>query len=88
MLSVENLVGEKRRERLNIGECRGTRKLVIPWARVESGFYSLFLHCLRAEMPFRRKQVFPKEEKCLIDILRSVLHLGYLVLALLHLSQY
>jgi hypothetical protein len=27
---VEILVGEKRRERLHIGECRGTRKLVIP----------------------------------------------------------
>jgi hypothetical protein len=42
ILFVENLVGEKRRERLHIGECRGTRKPVIPWARVESGFYSLF----------------------------------------------
>jgi hypothetical protein len=29
VLFVENLVGEKRRERLHIGECRGTRKPVI-----------------------------------------------------------
>jgi hypothetical protein len=50
---VENLVGEKRREKLHIGECRGTWKLVIPWTRVGSGLYSLFLHCLRVEMPFR-----------------------------------
>jgi hypothetical protein len=33
---------EKRRERLHIGECRGTQKPVIPWVRVGSGFYSLF----------------------------------------------
>jgi hypothetical protein len=31
ILFVENLVGEKRRERLHIGECRGTWKPVIPW---------------------------------------------------------
>jgi hypothetical protein len=37
ILSVENLVGEKRRERLHIGECRGTRKPVILWVRVGSG---------------------------------------------------
>jgi hypothetical protein len=42
ILFVENLVGEKRRERLHIGECRGTRKPVIQWVRVGSGFYSLF----------------------------------------------
>jgi hypothetical protein len=30
ILFAENLVGEKRRERLHIGECRGTRKPVIP----------------------------------------------------------
>jgi hypothetical protein len=29
ILFVENLVGEKRREILHIGECRGTKKLVI-----------------------------------------------------------
>jgi hypothetical protein len=28
---------EKRRERLHIGECRGTWKLVIPWVRVGNG---------------------------------------------------
>jgi hypothetical protein len=39
---------------------------VIPWVRVGNGFYSLFLHCLRAEMPFRCKQAFPRE-KCLLD---------------------
>jgi hypothetical protein len=33
---------EKRRERLHIGECRGTWKRVIPWVRVGSGFYILF----------------------------------------------
>jgi hypothetical protein len=37
VLFVENLVGEKRRGRLHIGECRGTQKPVIPWARVGSG---------------------------------------------------
>jgi hypothetical protein len=37
------------------------------------GFYSLFLHCLRAEMPFRCKQAFPREEKCLLDLPRSAL---------------
>jgi hypothetical protein len=29
------------------------------------------LHCLRAEMPFRCKQAFPREEKCLLDLLWS-----------------
>jgi hypothetical protein len=29
ILFVENLVGEKKRERLHIGECRGTQKSVI-----------------------------------------------------------
>jgi hypothetical protein len=53
ILFVENLFVEKSRERLNIGECKGTWKLVIPWLRVGSGFYSLSLHCLRAEMPFQ-----------------------------------
>jgi hypothetical protein len=45
---------------------------VIPWVKVGNGFYSLFLHCLRAEMPFRCKQAFPRE-KCLLSLLRSVL---------------
>jgi hypothetical protein len=30
ILFAESLVGEKRRERLHIGECRGTQKPVIP----------------------------------------------------------
>jgi hypothetical protein len=63
----KNLFVEKRRERLHIGECRGTRQPVIPWVRVGSGFYSLFLHCLVVEMPFRCKRAFPREEKCLLD---------------------
>jgi hypothetical protein len=37
ILFVENSVVEKRRERLHIGECRETRKLVILWARVGRG---------------------------------------------------
>jgi hypothetical protein len=37
ILLVEHLVGEKRRERLHIGECRGTWKPVIPWVRLGSG---------------------------------------------------
>jgi hypothetical protein len=66
---------EKRRERLHIGECRRTRKPVIPvggrgWWGV--GFIA-FLHCLMAKMPFRCKGAFPREEKCLLDLLRSVL---------------
>jgi hypothetical protein len=38
----------------------------------EWGFIA-YLHCLMAEMPFRCKQAFPREEKCLLDLLRSVL---------------
>jgi hypothetical protein len=34
----------------------------------------LFMHCLRAEIPFRCKRVFPREEKCLLDLPQSVLH--------------
>jgi hypothetical protein len=37
-------------------------------------FYSLFLHCLRVEMPFRCSWAFPREEKCLLDLPQSVLH--------------
>jgi hypothetical protein len=36
ILFVENLVGEKRRERLHIGECRGTWNPVILWVGVGS----------------------------------------------------
>jgi hypothetical protein len=36
-------------------------------------YFSLFLHCLRVEMPFRCKQAFPREEKCLLDLTWSVL---------------
>jgi hypothetical protein len=71
ILFVQKLVEEKRRERLHMGECRGTWKPVIPWARVWSGLYSLFLHWLSTEMPFRCKQAFPKEEKCLLDLLQE-----------------
>jgi hypothetical protein len=35
ILFVENLVGEKRRERLHVGECRGTQKPVIPSAALK-----------------------------------------------------
>jgi hypothetical protein len=34
----------------------------------EWGFIA-FLHCLLAEMPFRCKREFPREEKCLLDYL-------------------
>jgi hypothetical protein len=34
-------IKKNRRERLHIGECRGTWKPVISWVRVGSGFYSL-----------------------------------------------
>jgi hypothetical protein len=37
ILFAENLVGEKRRESLHIGECSGTWKLVVPWVRLGSG---------------------------------------------------
>jgi hypothetical protein len=43
-------------------------KPVIPWFRVGSGFYSLFLYCLRVEMPFRCKQAAFPGEKCLLDL--------------------
>jgi hypothetical protein len=52
---------------------RGTQKLVIHLARVGSGFYSLFLHCLRSGMPFRCKEAFSREKKCLLNLLWSVL---------------
>jgi hypothetical protein len=42
ILFVENLFVEKRKERLHIGECRGTWNPVILWVRVGNGFYSLF----------------------------------------------
>jgi hypothetical protein len=32
----------------------------------EWGFIA-YLHCLKVEMPFRCKQAFPREEKCLLD---------------------
>jgi hypothetical protein len=38
ILFVENLVGEKRRERLHTGECRGTRKQVIPFKALKNWF--------------------------------------------------
>jgi hypothetical protein len=38
----------------------------------EWGFIA-YLHCLMAEMPFRCKLAFPREEKCILDLLRSVL---------------
>jgi hypothetical protein len=72
ILFVENSFVEKRRERLCIGECRGTWKPVILWVRVGVGFIA-FLHCLMVEMPFRCKQAFPREERCLLDLLQSVL---------------
>jgi hypothetical protein len=34
-----------------------------------------FLHCLMAEMPFRCRRAFPREEKCLLDLPWSVLQL-------------
>jgi hypothetical protein len=55
---------------------QGDPKPVIQWARMGSGFCSLFWHCLRAEMPFRCKQAFPRGEKCLLDLLQSVLQKG------------
>jgi hypothetical protein len=42
ILFVENLVGEKRRERLYIGEFRGTQKQVMPWVRWGVGFIAYF----------------------------------------------
>jgi hypothetical protein len=66
ILFAENLVGEKRRKRLHIVECRGTWKQWSCGLGWGVGFYSLFLHCLRAEMPFRCKQAFPRE-KYLLD---------------------
>jgi hypothetical protein len=64
---------EKRRGRLHSGECRGTQKPVIPRVRLGIGFYSLFVHCLRMEMPFRCRWAFLGKEKCLLDLLPSIL---------------
>jgi hypothetical protein len=43
----------------------GPWKPVVPWIRLEIGFYSLFV-CLRAEMFLRYRQTFPGKEKCLL----------------------
>jgi hypothetical protein len=67
ILFVENLVGEKRRERLHIGECRGTRKPGDPpgpgWGvRFYSGFIAYF--CITWG---RRCLSDANREKCLLD---------------------
>jgi hypothetical protein len=46
---------------------QGDRKPVIPWVRLGIGFYSLFLHCLGAEMSLRCRQRFPGKERHLLD---------------------
>jgi hypothetical protein len=66
ILFIENLVGEKRRERLHIGECRGTRT-GDPMGQGGEWDFIAYLHCLMAEMPFRCKRAFIREEKCLFD---------------------
>jgi hypothetical protein len=40
---------------------------MIPWVRLGIGFYSLFLHCLGAEMSLRCRQRFSGKERCLLD---------------------
>jgi hypothetical protein len=40
------------------------------------GFIAFFfVYYLRAEVPFGCRQAFPGKEKCLLDLLQSVLHL-------------
>jgi hypothetical protein len=72
ILFVDNLFVEKRGETLHVGECRGSRNSRESGWGV--GFIAFFLHYLRAEMPFRCKWAFPREEKCLLDLPLSVLH--------------
>jgi hypothetical protein len=41
------------------------------------GFIAFFfVYCLRAEMPFRCRWAFPREEMCLLDLLQSVLQVS------------
>jgi hypothetical protein len=54
-------------------EMQGDLKPVILWVRGREWGFIAFLHCLRAEVPFRCRQAFPREEKCLLDLLQSVL---------------
>jgi hypothetical protein len=51
-----------REEKVCMGACRGTWKPVVPWVRLEIGFYRSFLYCLRLEMSLRS----PGKEKCLL----------------------
>jgi hypothetical protein len=48
-------------------------EMVVPWVG-GIGFYSLFVYCLRAEMPFRCRWMFPGGKKCLLDLLQYLLH--------------
>jgi hypothetical protein len=45
---------------------QGEGKLIVLWVRVGIGLYSLFVHCLRAEVPFRCRWQFPWK-KFLLD---------------------
>jgi hypothetical protein len=45
--------------------CSRTWKPVVPWVKLEIGFYSFFLYCPRAEMSLRSKQTLPGK-KCLL----------------------
>jgi hypothetical protein len=38
-----------------------------PMVRLEIGFYSFFVYCLRVEMSLRCRQTFPGKEKCLLS---------------------
>jgi hypothetical protein len=51
---------------------QGNPKPLIPWVREGSGVLQPFLHCLRAEMPFRGRWAFSREEKCLLDLPRGL----------------
>jgi hypothetical protein len=57
---------EKRKSSWGNGGGGGTQKLVVPWVRLEIGFYRLFVYYLRVEMSLRCRQTLPGKERCLL----------------------
>jgi hypothetical protein len=60
---------EKRKEKRKTSYWRmkGDLDTGDPVGQGEEWGFIAYLHCLMAEMPFRCKGAFPKEEKCLLD---------------------
>jgi hypothetical protein len=73
ILIVKDFSWRKEKRKTAYWGMQGNPETSDPWVREGNGFYSLVLHCLRVEMPFICKQAFSMEEKCLFDLLGSVL---------------